>query len=404
MHFSLFSDRASAELPFRWSHIFRFVVSCTLYRFKGRKQREISMTTTIESQQQRLQRRGRLSLHYAIFLVALVILSILNHGLARWWYDNPSTRTTFVASEKQFDDYFWLLTSDSVVLPYRTAPNNNNDSTSRTWSCLTNNKNSTGCTHTPDHDKPTNQEGLPKPLLSCMKPNAEGTWNLVKQQQQGMIPRPISLPVFNLGMPKIGSTTLFEFFKCSGIPANHGENGMCFKNAHMEGKPVVQTCNIDNSQAWLQLDINWPHRNACHYPQMSELEQIHEEEPNATFILNFRPFHDWYTSLINWRVHNVNNGTFMSDRLKDCDLPGLPKGKGNETELQEWLCNHVHNVRRFVQEHSSHALIELDLYDTTTSSEVMAELFGSNASCWGKANTNKRKKRKRKHLSNSTMG
>ena len=259
-------------------------------------------------------------------------------------------------------------------------------------------------TKQPPSDSVSEQTGNPevpsKPLLSCMEANIEGTWNLVQQQRQGRIARPISLPVFNLGMPKIGSSTLFAFFKCSGIRANHGENGMCFKKAHMEGKPVVQTCNIDHSQAWLQLDCNYPQRNACHYPQMSELEQIHEEEPNATFILNFRPFHDWFTSLSNW--HNSDGG-YLNDRLKQCDLPGLPKGKGNETELKDWLCHHVQNVRRFVQEHPSHALIELDLYDTNTSSHVMAELFGSKVSCWGKANANDHKTRQ-PLTNNSTTG
>ena len=82
-----------------------------------------------------------------------------------------------------------------------------------------------------------------------------------------------------------------------------------------------------------QLDSNFP-PGGCHYPQMSELEQIHDDAPNATFVLNFRPMKDWYKSVQHW-------GT-LKRRLQQCDLPNFPTGKGkNVTEFSEWFCGHV---------------------------------------------------------------
>ncbi|KAL7565722.1 hypothetical protein ACA910_005416 [Epithemia clementina (nom. ined.)] len=228
---------------------------------------------------------------------------------------------------------------------------------------------------------------------SCFEANIErGTLQLLERQQQGLLPRPLPTPIINVGLPKIGSSTLYEFFQCAGYKANHGQNGICFQKAHQAGKPVLESCDIaklrnpeqqQSIQAWLQLDVTSPPKN-CHYPQMSELEQIHQEAPNATLILNFRPMLDWYRSLRRWRR--------MHMRLQQCDLPGLPRGKGRELrDLQQWFGHHVQRIRQFVQRHPSHALIELNLYDTHQSSKIMAQLFQTNATCWGHVNANKNK-------------
>ncbi|KAL7565728.1 hypothetical protein ACA910_005421 [Epithemia clementina (nom. ined.)] len=236
----------------------------------------------------------------------------------------------------------------------------------------------------------------------------------------------------------MGSSTLYDFFKCAGLRANHGMNGQCFAEAKKRGLPLLstrcdsplikrsmqtqratlkklskqaqnanqkkrfkQTQNANRKkrskqtqkatpslvQAWMQMDINYP-PDGCYYPQMSMLEDLHREAPNATFVLNFRPLPDWWRSIQHWFD--------LQERLVECNLPGLPSGRGrNLTEIQDWWCQHVQRVREFVRQHPSHTLVELDLYNTNQSSLVMAELFQTKSSCWGHANANPRVERLR---------
>ena len=219
----------------------------------------------------------------------------------------------------------------------------------------------------------------------------------------------LSKPVINLGMPKSGSTTLEEFFDCAGWKASHwqterhGYLGKCMEDAVNRGDPPLSSCNSwyrkkkkgiskpDRSEdadveAMLQLDIVLPSFNACVFPQMAYLDEFHNEAPNATFILNFRPVSDWSNSVIRWSGGRGSTKSSLAGRMAECDLPGLPTGVGGTAEeLSAWWCQHVNRVRQFVEKHPSHKLIEIDLYNDQSS---MPALFQASPSCWGHANKN----------------
>lgn len=188
------------------------------------------------------------------------------------------------------------------------------------------------------------------------------------------------------------------------------------RDAVATGVPPLQFCS-PGVEAILQMDVEYPlqdhkaakgamsFRDECFFPQMSILEEIHREAPQATFILNFRPIEDWINSISNWK-HN------LMSRLQMCNLPNLPRGMPqNLTDtvqlresMMEFWCSHVTHVRNFVKDHPSHTLIELDLYDTENSAYIMSELFPkrpnapppksgqgedhSARSCWGQSNAN----------------
>ncbi|KAL7565731.1 hypothetical protein ACA910_005424 [Epithemia clementina (nom. ined.)] len=141
--------------------------------------------------------------------------------------------------------------------------------------------------------------------LSCFEPNLyalplnKGTFQVLQQQQQGLLPKPLPCPIFNVGLPKMGSSTFYDFFTCAGLCANHGMNSRCFAQAQQRGLPMLSTCSplkkeskqsqnatLSLVQAWLQMDINYPPK-ACYYPQTSMLDKLHCKAPNATFVLNF---------------------------------------------------------------------------------------------------------------------
>jgi hypothetical protein len=219
---------------------------------------------------------------------------------------------------------------------------------------------------------------------SCFRANVNATKELADWVVSNNLQ--LSLPILNVGMPKCGSTTLQHFFKCVGFVASHEENGFQFKKAVDEGKPPISTTR-PHHDAILQMDKNY---YKCAYPQIQFLDEIHAERPNATFVLNFRPIVDWITSARKWHG--------MAVRWAHCELPGLICPNGQHTaspyctdfDLRQWWCGHVKHMREFVNQYPTHKLIELDLYDTITTSKVMAQLFHTNETCWGQSNVNEK--------------
>uniref|UniRef100_A0A7S2YSF5 Sulfotransferase n=1 Tax=Entomoneis paludosa TaxID=265537 RepID=A0A7S2YSF5_9STRA len=253
-----------------------------------------------------------------------------------------------------------------------------------------------------------------------MKADQRETLRLVDQLRSEQ--RTLPSPIINLGMPKMGSSSLHEFFKCSGTynsshytcgPRPRGEGkrgpglrcGTCMERAWKKGLPLLKSCGGASNEfkngytAFMQMDYNTPGKT-CFYPQMSALNAIHKEYPNATFVLISRPLDDWIRSLDDW--HGYRN------RLVNCNLPGLPVGVGHDNDdLKQWVCHHQANVRKFVQAHPSHALVELNLYETTQNDRIMSQLFlneghsatsndeanTDGAGCFGHANKNHKKKK-----------
>jgi len=276
-------------------------------------------------------------------------------------------------------------------------------------------------------------------LPSCLVPNTAKTKRLVKdilvsmKQQhgnsamrktnnnsnttatsKGNAASLVPLPALNLGMPKCGSQSLFDFFECAGYEATHRflntdhPEALCMRDAAKIQFPPLATC-ANQKDAMLQLDFEFPfghskikknkekeivfesklHRDDCFFPQLSLLEEIHQENPNATFLLVFRPAKDWISSLINFEKRLLY--------FRDCDFPNLPRGIPNNIEdrthvfetFERFLCSHILHVRNFVEAHPSHALIELDLYDTEANEAVLGALFPftsngkESSNCWG---------------------
>jgi hypothetical protein len=222
-----------------------------------------------------------------------------------------------------------------------------------------------------DNDVGNIYENMP----SCLVPNKQTTQALVDSGET------LQLPILNIGMPKCGSTTLGDFFKCAGLHSSHGQHGLCMQEAVLHGKPPIAGCkSTKKADALTQLDRNFGN---CSFPQISLLDEIHQEHPHATFVMNFRPVDDW--------IHSARNWYGMVNRWSHCRLPGLIK-KGEKLtsqEIRNWLCGHVKHVREFVEQYPTHKLIELDLYDTAGSSKVMSSLFNSNETCWMHSNARK---------------
>lgn len=242
-------------------------------------------------------------------------------------------------------------------------------------------------------------------LPSCLLPNKDKTSALVSDvlaansDSANRLTPLLPIPVMNVGMPKCGSTTLYSFFDCIGLHSTHWKihtddfEGLCMRDAVSVGLPPIASCAA-TTEAFMQFDVELPFgirgpikderfaskktRDDCFFPQLSLLEEIHEENPNVTFVMNFRPIDSWTKSIMGWS-HN------LMGRFQACNLPNLPFGYPRDLEdekdvidtITQFFCSHVQHIRNFVEAHPSHALIELDLYDNDHNREVMSMLFPS---------------------------
>jgi len=221
----------------------------------------------------------------------------------------------------------------------------------------------------------------------------------------------VPLPALNLGMPKCGSTSQQEFFLCAHYKASHsvlrdGSNqGLCMRDAARTKVPVLEACTkgadaLTEMNAESAFGIAYKQgplftsnerRDDCFFPQLSLLQEMHDDDPNATFILPFRSVTSWVDSVMNW-----GNDGFGIKEIQACDLPNLPRGLPDSTrpkeeivvEMEQFICSHVIYIRNFVKAHPNHALIEYDLYDKSTTGKVLGSLFPNvntgldSSDCW----------------------
>jgi hypothetical protein len=233
-------------------------------------------------------------------------------------------------------------------------------------------------------------------------------------------PRPINLedisglppkPWVHLGLPKSGTTSLEHFWKCGGLDVSHctckvtndflinevfhGLGGdlsnrrerklcaECMQAAKENNLPILQSCG--NSSAYAQMDNGGI--RSCFWPQLSALDEIHQDSPNATFVFMFRNVDSWIQSFMLFR-----NGE-MHREFKKCKnilyTKTKKKGSSSKDRLKQFMCDVVNHARNFVAAHPSHQLLEIDL-DNPETGTIVSKLFGINDSCWGAHNVNKK--------------
>jgi hypothetical protein len=229
---------------------------------------------------------------------------------------------------------------------------------------------------------------------ACYFPNLEENHNLANMMNDNSNLEALPKPIINLGIPKCGSTSLYSFFYCGGLKTSHyfcnadknsrgyGERcGSCMNSHAKQGLPILEGCG--NYEVHTQIDTEGT--DMCIFPQVSLLEQFHQEAPNATFILPFRDMDHLIRSLKNWQQETSNPP--MNDILKQCHIDGiLPVRQGvNDMELRQFMCDHVTRVREFVKKYPSHKLIELNIEGSYTG-QVLSRLFRVNDKCWRHTN------------------
>jgi hypothetical protein len=261
-------------------------------------------------------------------------------------------------------------------------------------------------------DPQRQQENTTKPMYtiptrSCFLPNRSRTEVLVAAasalQRHDINNARRHWSIVNLGMPKMGSTSLFHFFLCSNITANHWRTessdltavvliGECMRDTYENNnnnksgtaskhQDLIQACTF-GAQALTQIDVALsPER--CVLPQIQYIQQLLLANDGKTmFILPFRPVDDWLASL----YHQVRpDGSRLYDRLQHC----LPDGQHN---LADVWCDHVTTIRQLVP---PDRLLELDLTDHAWTATMLSQFYHTNATCWTQSNRRRDNNQKR---------
>jgi len=203
----------------------------------------------------------------------------------------------------------------------------------------------------------------------------------------------LKLPIFAVGLPKSGSTSVLDFMNCGGFTnarTSHFSCGKaggppmyCGKCAHANfaaKRPLLQGCGEYDVWAEINYTPAGERTGECFFPQVSALQQLFDYAPNATWVLPTRPAQHWVDSVVSW-------GTMQQD-LTDCDLDDLPAGEGNETAaLARFYDAHTAKVRAFARRHASTlALVEVEIEHESAAARAMSAAFGIEAKCWGVSN------------------
>jgi hypothetical protein len=216
-------------------------------------------------------------------------------------------------------------------------------------------------------------------------------------------------PILVVGLPKAGTSSLFGFFHCNGLYSQHwyccGEQ----REFNQGGPGTMADCMLYNLQHDLYIlegcgdydvytEINGPRRMAgkipwshprahIFLPQHYYLQEIHEQYPQATLILNTRPTHEWVQSVRTWGNMLARQFANEVHSMEGSELP-LPRGLQMDLFLTKLFDDHSALVKEFVKQHPSHTLIEVDISKNETG-KVLADAFGLEERCWGHVNQNR---------------
>jgi hypothetical protein len=214
-------------------------------------------------------------------------------------------------------------------------------------------------------------------LLMCIFIKVFQNRNLLKKNLRPV--KPMS-KVFVIGLPKTGTTSLHEFFKCGGRSSAHwrcvGKRrcGECIEFNVRRGRPPVQGCG--DFDVYAQIDVDADGNHSCYFPQIDALATLYRHYPRATYILNTRPFDHWNRSIHHW--HD------MYKRLRyKCRWPFV---QANDTDFFRRLHRQVQlHARSFQREHPEMHLVDIDIESNVTG-RVLSSEFGIPEACWTQKN------------------
>ena len=141
--------------------------------------------------------------------------------------------------------------------------------------------------------------------------------------------------VFNLGLPKSGSTSMQDFFTCVGRKSFHWQYnrtyiGDCVLDAVTNNVLIEKVRNVKCNYLRgfdVLAQMDYASAKKCHLPQIMDLNYLNRMYPDALYVLPLRPSADWAKSVSGWsdlkdriincvNQHNLYNLTYVKKNDK----------------------------------------------------------------------------------------
>eukprot|EP00804_Cyclotella_cryptica_P013026 CCRYP_002351-RA/>CCRYP_002351-RA protein AED:0.02 eAED:0.02 QI:104/-1/1/1/-1/1/1/446/933 len=194
-------------------------------------------------------------------------------------------------------------------------------------------------------------------------------------------------PIFILNLPKSGTQTLTEYFKCGNIESSHTyvrmtRTGHCLRENYLADTASNATVGVDplhgcneitkkyhtarahpdfgkNVTVQTYSDIGTPYPGRCFYSSVNDggLEHIYKYYPNATIMLLTREVDSWYSSMTKW-----NEGRLLKAWRHRCAFRGA-LGDGSKDDWIDFYHAHTEKIRNFAREHLTMTYVEMELED-----------------------------------------
>lgn len=150
-------------------------------------------------------------------------------------------------------------------------------------------------------------------------------------------------------------------------------------------KQLYAQLDGEHAFVWKDDDGRQIDRRAAHFlPQVHNLDLIHDEFPNATFILPLREAQVWAESVGRW--FNMRHRLLAEYSVLNWTIPDEKKPLVSLYEA------HTQNVIEFVRRHPSHKLIKFHITQPDAG-QILSQAFGLPESCWGHHNKNSENKK-----------
>lgn len=224
--------------------------------------------------------------------------------------------------------------------------------------------------------------------------------------------------VFNVGMPKAGSTSLAHYLTCVGYDSvshwhcDDGKNtfrhertycGQCISRAINQNTSLEIECG--HHSAYTQMDRE---EKDCAFPQIKDLDYLDRWSNNAKFIYIRRNPEDWVSSLRKWRrnmhvrmlrcMHNLKIVDLSSEIFSACSNKtgctgvelwnSVYNNSSGDQVLRNVVYQHEMNLmRKFASRRNDLLVVNLTDPFLEEKLNIFLNIFPhSQTGCWGQYN------------------
>lgn len=176
--------------------------------------------------------------------------------------------------------------------------------------------------------------------------------------------------VILVGLPKCGTTSFNLYLSKLGYYSCHHliddctvHVGTVINNNFQDDVPLLSG-KLEQYDAFTQMDVCTD--DSCIFPQVTMLEELTTQNPDAKFILNSRDTVKHTNSIMRWCNY--------LERLSNFDIKHFPKKKTSFEDVHYWIKSHNQDIRDFFGQRPNIHFIEIDFEDVDIDSKLQTFL------------------------------